>query len=347
MRRGNFRVVGAVFLLYESGFCAMIEAVDLKKCFGPKPAVDGVSFTVARGGVLGFLGPNGAGKSTTMRMLTGFLPPSAGRVLVGGRDLAEDPAAAKRQSGYLPESAPVYPDMTVAGFLRFCAEARGLWGRRRDAAVDRVVETCFLGEVRRQPVDTLSKGYRHRTCFAQSLLHDPPALVLDEPTDGLDPNQKHEIRGLIRRMGGEKAIILSTHILEEVDAVCSRVIIIDRGRLVADGTPAELRSRAASAGLLTVRLEGSKAPEAASWLAALPGAERVEAVAESATAAEFRIAPAKGASARLPGDVAHAAAAHGLRCEELHVEEGRLDEFFRSVTQPDTAAPRAKEGVAE
>ena len=222
----------------------MIEAKNLKKWFGPKLAVDDVSFTVARGEVLGFLGPNGAGKSTTMRMLTGFLPPSAGIVRIGGSDMATAAGEAKAKIGYLPENAPVYPDMTVTGFLRFVAETRGLWGRAREAAVDRVIETCFLQNVRRQPVDTLSKGYHHRTCFAQTLLHNPPVLVLDEPTDGLDPNQKHEVRSLIKRMGGEKAIILSTHILEEVDAICSRVIIIDRGHLVANGTPADLNHSA-------------------------------------------------------------------------------------------------------
>ncbi len=198
----------------------MIKVENLSKAFGPKLAVNGVSFSVERGEVLGFLGPNGAGKSTTMRMITGFIPPSDGKISVGGFNMVTDPIPAKRLIGYLPENAPVYIDMTVYGFLSFCAELSGLRGDERKKAVNRVVEMCFLESVLYQSVDTLSKGYRHRTCFAQSIIHDPDVLVLDEPTDGLDPNQKHEIRGLIRRMGERKAIIFSTHILEEVEAVC-------------------------------------------------------------------------------------------------------------------------------
>ena len=218
----------------------MIKIENLVKEFGAKRAVDGVSFAVERGEVLGFLGPNGAGKSTTMRMITGYFPPSSGRVAVGGHDVVEAPLEAKRLIGYLPEAAPSYPDMTVQGFLSFAAELRGLDGDARKRAVGRAVERCFLGSVLHQSIDTLSKGYKHRTCLAQALVHDPEVLILDEPTDGLDPNQKHEIRNLIRELGKTKAIIFSTHILEEVDAVCSRAIIIDRGRIVASGTPDEL-----------------------------------------------------------------------------------------------------------
>jgi len=218
----------------------MIRIENLVKTFGAKRAVDGVSFAVERGEVLGFLGPNGAGKSTTMRMITGFFPPTSGRVWVGGHDVAEDPLPAKRLIGYLPEAAPSYPDMTVHGFLDFAAEMRGLAGNARRKAIGRVVELCFLESVLFQSIDTLSKGYRHRTCLAQALIHDPEVLVLDEPTDGLDPNQKHEVRNLIRELSRNKAIIFSTHILEEVDAVCTRAIIIDRGRIVASGTPDEL-----------------------------------------------------------------------------------------------------------
>jgi ABC-2 type transport system ATP-binding protein len=217
----------------------MIQVKDLTKQFGHKFAVNGISFSVERGEVLGFLGPNGAGKSTTMRMITGFFPPTGGSVKVGGFDIVENPIAAKRLIGYLPENAPAYTDMTVHGFLSFTAEIRGLRGEAKTRAVHRAVEMCFLEPVLHQSVDTLSKGYRHRTCFAQSIIHDPEVLILDEPTDGLDPNQKHEVRQLIRRMGEKKAIIFSTHILEEVDAACSRAIIIDRGRIVANGTPAE------------------------------------------------------------------------------------------------------------
>src|SRR5688572_9308181 len=211
----------------------MIRVQNLTKNFGPKVAVNGISFSVEKGEVLGFLGPNGAGKSTSMRMITGFIPPTSGTVTVGGFDMAENPIPAKRLIGYLPENAPAYTDMTVQGFLNFAAEIRGLRGDARKKAVQRAVEMCFLEGVVHQSVETLSKGYRHRTCFAQSIIHDPDVLVLDEPTDGLDPNQKYEVRSLIRRMGEKKAIIFSTHILEEVDAVCSRAIIIDRGKIVA------------------------------------------------------------------------------------------------------------------
>jgi len=218
----------------------MIRIENLVKAFGAKRAVDGISFTVERGEVLGFLGPNGAGKSTTMRVITGYLPATSGRVTVGGHDVAESPLAAKRLIGYLPEAAPSYPDMTVEGFLAFAAEMRGLSGDAKRRAIGRVVELCFLSSVLTQSIDTLSKGYRHRTCLAQALIHDPEVLILDEPTDGLDPNQKHEVRNLIRELSKTKAIIFSTHILEEVDAACTRAIIIDRGRVVASGTPDEL-----------------------------------------------------------------------------------------------------------
>jgi ABC-2 type transport system ATP-binding protein len=218
----------------------MIRIEGLVKAFGQKRAVDGLSFAVERGEVLGFLGPNGAGKSTTMRMITGYLPPTAGSVSVGGHDVVEAPLQAKRLIGYLPEAAPSYPDMTVEGFLSFAAELRGLDGAARRKAIARVVELCFLSSVLHQSIDTLSKGYQHRTCLAQALIHDPEVLILDQPTDGLDPNQKHEVRNLIRELSKTKAIIFSTHILEEVDAVCTRAIIIDRGRIVASGTPDEL-----------------------------------------------------------------------------------------------------------
>src|SRR5213593_2678204 len=234
----------------------MIRVQNLTKSFGPKIAVNGVSFTVDRGEVLGFLGPNGAGKSTTMRMITGFIPPSAGNVRIGEFDMIEHPIQGKRLIGYLPENAPAYTDMTVHGFLGFVAELRGLRGEEKKKAIHRVVEMCFLESVLYQSVDTLSKGYRHRTCFAQSIIHDPDVLVLDEPTDGLDPNQKHEVRNLIRRMGEKKAIIFSTHILEEVEAVCSRAIIIDRGKIVANGTPQELKQRSDLAGAVSLRVLG-------------------------------------------------------------------------------------------
>ncbi len=220
----------------------MIEVNHLTKQFGHKAAVDDISFSVEKGEVLGFLGPNGAGKSTTMRVITGFLPPSGGTVHICGISMKDKPEDAKRKIGYLPESAPLYNDMTVLGFLRFCADIRGFSGLAKRQAVDRVIVTCFLDSVIHQSIDTLSKGYRHRTCLAQALLHDPEVLILDEPTDGLDPNQKHEVRKLIRELGKEKTIVFSTHILEEVDAACTRAMIIDQGKLVAEGTPEALRN---------------------------------------------------------------------------------------------------------
>ncbi len=222
----------------------MIEVKGLVKSYGSKRAVDGVSFTVRRGDILGFLGPNGAGKSTTMKMITGFLRPDAGTASVDGIDVTVDPVAVKQKLGYLPESAPAYPEMTVEEFLAFIAEVRGFGGRETCRAhVDRVVALTHLGDVRHQTIETLSKGFKQRVGFAQALLHDPPALVLDEPTDGLDPNQKNEVRSLIKNMAAEKAVILSTHILEEVDAICNRVIIISQGRVVVDETPEQLRAR--------------------------------------------------------------------------------------------------------
>ena len=218
----------------------MIEIQHLSKNFGPLQAVDDISFSIGRGEVLGFLGPNGAGKSTTMKMVTGFLTPSAGTVRVCGHDIGTDPIAAKKCLGYLPEGAPAYPDMTPAGFLQFIASIRGLDATTSAARIAEVVRLVHLEGVLHQRIETLSKGFKRRVGLAQAILHDPPVLVLDEPTDGLDPNQKHEVRALIRQMAPDKVIVLSTHILEEVEAVCTRAIIIARGRILFDGTPADL-----------------------------------------------------------------------------------------------------------
>jgi len=307
----------------------------LVKFFGTKRAVDGLSFSVERGEVLGFLGPNGAGKSTTMRMITGFIPPSAGSISVGGFDVVDQAIEARRLIGYLPENAPAYTDMTVEGFLNFAAEIRGLRGDSKRSAVNRVVDMCFLQAVRHQSVETLSKGYRHRTCFAQSIIHDPDVLVLDEPTDGLDPNQKHEVRGLIRRMGEKKAIIFSTHILEEVDAVCSRAIIIDRGRIVANGTPQQLRQKSDWAGAVTLRVSGINGSALNQKLSQLPVVKGTTVLSEDATSVTVRVFPKSNVNGALAANIADAA--QGWRIEELHTEEGRLDEVFRNITMPDTA----------
>ncbi len=315
----------------------MILVENLTKAFGPKTAVDGVSFRVERGEVLGFLGPNGAGKSTTMRMITGYIPPTAGRAVVCGFDVVDQPIEAKRRIGYLPESAPSYPEMTVTSFLGFAAEMRGLHGADKKRAVHRVVETCFLESVLHQSIDTLSKGFRHRTCLAQALIHDPECLVMDEPTDGLDPNQKHEVRTLIRRMGERKAIVFSTHILEEVEAACTRAIIIDRGAIVANGTPEELKARSDRAGAVLMTLRGPTAAAATGTLGKLAAVSRSDVLADEPGRIAIRVYPDRTKSnGAFAAQIADAALKERWMIEQLQTEEGRLDDVFRSLTRPDT-----------
>ena len=219
----------------------MIDVKELRKAFGPIQAVDGISFQAEKGEVLGFLGRNGAGKSTTMRILSCFLAPDSGTATVVGFDILEEPVEVRQNLGYLAENAPAYEEMTPLSFLRFVCDARGIGGRARDEAIERIEDTCSIADVMHQPIGTLSKGYRRRVGLAQALIHDPPVLILDEPTDGLDPNQKHDVRMLIKSLAAEKCIVISTHILEEVDACCSRMIIIERGRVIRDSTPDRLR----------------------------------------------------------------------------------------------------------
>jgi len=219
----------------------MISVKELRRTFGPIVAVDNISFEVAQGDVLGFLGPNGAGKSTAMKMLACFLPPDSGTATVCGHDILTDPIAVRRSIGYLAENAPSYNEMTVGGFLNFVCDARQITGKARKKALDRIVPLCSIDSVYHQTIETLSKGYRRRVGLAQALIHDPQVLILDEPTDGLDPNQKHEVRQLINEMARDKCIIISTHILEEVELVCNRTIIIARGRILVDSTPGDLK----------------------------------------------------------------------------------------------------------
>lgn len=314
----------------------MVEVEGLHKHFGNKVAVDGVSFTVKKGEVLGFLGPNGAGKSTTMRMVTGYIPPTQGTVSIDGANIEKNEIAAKAKIGYLPEAAPLYSDMTVEGFLRFAGEMRGIPIADLDAAVDKAIKTTFLEPVRHQSVDTLSKGYRHRTCFAQSIIHDPEVLILDEPTDGLDPNQKHEVRQLISRMGKEKAILFSTHILEEVEAACTRAIIIDRGQVIADGTPDELKAKSANAGSVRLKATGLAGSGIQAELEKLSAAREVQVISSSDDGIEARILPAKGNSDQLGRQVSGVCQDKKLSVEEIHIEEGRLDELFREITKTDS-----------
>lgn len=313
----------------------MIKIHNLTKAFGSKIAVNGVSFTVEKGEVLGFLGPNGAGKSTTMRMITGFLPPTSGEISIGAHNMLTHPLPAKRLIGYLPENAPSYTDMTVAGFLGFAAELRGFFGAQKKKAIARVAEMCFLSPVLHQSIETLSKGYRHRVCFAQSIIHDPEVLILDEPTDGLDPNQKHEVRSLIKRMGEKKAIVFSTHILEEVEAACTRAIIIDRGTIVASGTPRELKRRSPDAGSVTLKLRSVDELSVATRLKNVNGARSISTLSSSPLVVRlFAEKPDSGpAIARAALEVA---TRESWQIEDLHIEEGRLDDVFRSITLSDT-----------
>ena len=308
----------------------MIEISHITKRFGPLTAVDDVSFSVNRGEVLGFLGPNGAGKSTTMKMVTGFLAPDRGAIRIGGMDVAANPVEVKRWIGYLPEGAPLYGEMTTRGFLRFIAAVRGFRGAEAARRIDSVVEKVSLGSVLGMPIETLSKGFKRRVGLAQAILHDPQILVLDEPTDGLDPNQKHEVRALIRGMSAEKVIVLSTHILEEVDAVCTRATIIANGRIVSDGTPEELLRRSRTHNALRLGLAVADPGGVVETLQAVPEVSHAEVAARSEGALELLLLPAGSAS--LAGPVGAVAHANGWPVTEMHVERGRLDDVFRAVT---------------
>jgi ABC-2 type transport system ATP-binding protein len=312
----------------------MIKVQNLHKWFGSFHAVDDVSFEVQKGEVLGFLGPNGAGKSTSMRMITGYLPMDGGSVTIGEHDVASDTIRAQSLMGYLPENAPAYGDMTVTAFLNFVATLRGLTGREKTEAVGKAIETCFLEPMRFKPIDTLSKGYKHRTCFAQALLHDPDVLILDEPTDGLDPNQKHEMRNLIKRMGERKAIIISTHILEEVDAVCSRVIVIDNGKLVANSLPNELRAQSKLAGSVRLRVREAAFADLGSAVEGVDGVDQVLCLDESDGVCELRAYPVSGANGLSEKIYALASEKKWQVCE-LSTDDGRLDEVFREITSFD------------
>lgn len=305
----------------------MIEIRNLSKRYGPLLAVDDISFSVEPGQVLGFLGPNGAGKSTTMKMIAGFLTPTTGTIKVAGFDVQQQPIEAKRCIGYLPEGAPGYGEMTVIGFLDFIADVRGLDGERRRQRLDEAIARLNLQRVLDQSIETLSKGFKRRVGLAQAILHDPQVLVLDEPTDGLDPNQKHEVRGLIQSMAKDKIIVISTHILEEVHAVCTRAIIIAGGKLLADATPGELERRSRYHG--AVSLTTPETPVLVEALRAMPEVSEVEIDPQDGRVTAFpkRNQPLFPAVSQLIRD-------RGFVVDELALESGRLDEVFRQVTVP-------------
>ncbi|MDF1765295.1 MAG: ATP-binding cassette domain-containing protein [Gammaproteobacteria bacterium] len=304
----------------------MIEINHLTKRFEQFTAVDDLSFTVGEGEVLGFLGPNGAGKSTTMKIITGFLAPTSGSVTVDGHDLASDALAAKALMGYLPEGAPSYGDMTTLAFLRFVAEVRGYRGAELDRRVERVLAQVELEAVALQKIETLSKGFKRRVGLAQAIMHDPKVLILDEPTDGLDPNQKQHVRELIKNLARDKIVIISTHILEEVSAVCTRAIIIAAGRVVADGTPSELEARSHYHQAVSLRL--SESYDVAADLASLDCIAGIEVDAEDALG--LRILARDGKS--IYSQVSHLAQEKDWPIEELHVTRGQLEDLFKQVT---------------
>ncbi len=312
----------------------MIVTNNLRKVFGPIVAVDRLTMTVEKGEVLGFLGPNGAGKSTTMKMVTGFLTPTSGKASVCGHDVRRETLAVQRAIGYLPEGAPLYPDMTPRGILRFAARVRGLTGDEAKKRIGIASELVHLERVMHQPIDTLSKGFKRRVGLALAILHDPEVLILDEPTDGLDPNQKHEVRELIRAMAGEKCVVLSTHILEEVEAVCTRAVVIAEGRIVADEKPDELRRRASNHNAVNLVVsEGASSGSMEDLLKAirsLPGVAGIDDPVHAEGEFRCRVLAVRGQA------IAHAVGQlvrdRGLTLEGLSTEQGRLDEVFRTIT---------------
>jgi ABC-2 type transport system ATP-binding protein len=320
----------------------MITTNNLSKRYGDKLAVDDLTFTVAPGEVLGFLGANGAGKSTTMRMIAGFIAPTAGRVSVCGHDLDQAPVAAKSCMGYLPEGAPSYGEMTVSEFLDFVADVRGLSGERRRVRRSVVIDRLGLAPVIEQVVDTLSKGFRRRVGLAQALIHDPQVLILDEPTDGLDPNQKHEVRRLINELSKDKLVIVSTHILEEVHEVCTRAIIIANGRIVADETPTALEARSRYHHAVTLRFEKAAELDAARREIA----QLVEVAEVESDARELKLTAVPKRGANTLSAVSAIIVRNNWEVPELHLEPGRLDEVFRSLTQSPGAPKAAAAGGA-
>ncbi len=321
----------------------VLDVKSLVRRFGRETAVDDVSFSLKRGEVLGFLGPNGAGKSTTMRMITGFLPPGSGRAVICGHDIERAPLAAKARIGYLPEGAPLYGDMTPAGVLDFVARARGIARAERRRRIASAVERLELENAMDRPIETLSKGFRRRVGLAQAILHDPDLLILDEPTDGLDPNQKHQVRTLLKSLAKDKAIIISTHILEEVEPLCTRCIVLTHGRIVADDTPQGLLRRSRRHGAITIAVPAERMAALRLELARVPEVAFIEETggAPSPSLVRLRVLPRDGA--RIADTVRALLTREGVAPAEFWSERGELDEVFRRLTRHEDA-PRAKDG---
>ena len=308
----------------------MIEVIEISRNFGRFQAVSNVSFQVQKSEVLGFLGPNGAGKSTTMKMLTGYLQPSSGDALICGHSVTKQSLKARAKIGYLPESAPSYGEMQVEEFLRFAGKVRGLTGGKLNSQIEKVLEDTSLQTVRKQLIETLSKGYRQRTCLAQSLLHDPPVLLLDEPTDGLDPNQKFEVRKLISQLKEDRTILVSTHILEEVEAICTRAIILSEGKIVGDGTPEELLSKSVYHNAINLKISVKPDQNVQQILLGIPSVERVEIQSSNHQTLSFVVLAKQGQP--ILEEVKERLDQQNVKIVEMYVEKGRLDEVFRQMT---------------
>ena len=328
--------------MYETPSASILEIETLCKRFGDLVAVDKLSFSVAKGEILGFLGPNGAGKSSTMRLIAGFLKPDAGEIRINGVSVSENPTLAQRSLGYLPEGAPSYGEMTPRGFLNFIASAHGLKGTEADAKIEAAKNDAQLESVFDRRIETLSKGFKRRVGLAQAILNDPPLLVLDEPTDGLDPNQKHAVRQLVQRKAENAAVLISTHTLEEVEAMCTRVIIIDQGRLVEGGvgSPEDLLKRSLYRNAVTLEIKPEHAAQAEAALSKLGDRATIEKT-ERAGLSLFRVRPNDGAP--ILGAVSDLLAQDSLAPEGLYVEPGRLDDVFRALTSSDVRTPKPKD----
>lgn len=308
----------------------LVEVIGLTKSFGSIKAVDNISLSVNRGEVLGFLGPNGAGKSTSMKMITGFLTPTSGTIKISGNDISVNPIEAKASIGYLPEGAPAYGEMTPLNFLSFVAEVRGIDNSARASRVDEIIDKIHLERVAHQPIDTLSKGFKRRVGIAQAILHDPEILILDEPTDGLDPNQKHEIRALIKEMAADKAILISTHILEEVESVCTKATIISNGGVIFSGSPLELSSKSRYHNAITLVVSNKDVEKTTKILKELEEIMAIEHIAE-AELTRVTLIP-YSSEVEISSLVKARMADYECEILQLYIEQGRLDEVFRSLT---------------